>query len=115
MQIDDVLQLIRAGFTAEEVRQLCANDVQTAAGMESEPAEETTSADAAPVADEAPQEEPEKAPEQVQFMTPEDVRKIVREQLKAAQQAANARSADRGGSEKPLTADDVIRELTKRL
>ena len=115
MQIEDVLQLVRAGFTAEEVRQLCANDVQTAASMEAEPAEETTSADAAPAADEAPQEEPETAPEQVQFMTADDVRRIVRAQLKAAEQAANARTADRGGQEKPLTADDVIRELTKRL
>ena len=112
MQIDDVLKLINAGFTADEVRAMGAG--ADAVPDPAEQPEENQSADAAPVADEAPQEEPN-APEQVQIMTPEDVRRIVREQLKAAQQAANARSADRGGSEKPLTADDVIRELTKRL
>lgn len=111
MQIDDVLKLINVGFTADEVRAMGAGADAVPDPAEKEP-DETQTADAAPVAvDEAPQQEPE----QVQFMTAEDVRKIVREQLKAAQQAANARSADRGGSEKPLTADDVIRELTKRL
>lgn len=113
MQIDDVLKLINAGFTADEVRAMGAG--ADAVPDPAETPEEKQSADAAPVADEVPQEEPQTAPEQVQFMTPEDVRKIVREQLKAAQQAANARSADRGGHEKTLTADDVIRELTKRL
>lgn len=112
MQLDDVLKLINAGFTADEVRAMGAGE---AVPDPAETPEEKQSADAAPVADEAPQEEPQTAPEQVQPMTAENVRKIVREQLKAAQQAANARSADRGGSEKPLTADDVIRELTKRL
>lgn len=113
MRIDDVLKLINAGFTADEVRAMGAG--ADAVPDPAELSEETQSADAAPVADEAPQEEPEKAPEQVQFMTAEDVRRIVRAQLKAAEQAANARTADRGGQEKPLTADDVIRELTKRL
>lgn len=100
---EQVLKLIDAGFSADEVRGMFG-------------AGETAEQPDTPEAEEQPdaaQDDAETSPEQPQTLTAEDVRNIVREQLKAAQQSANARTASRGGSEKPLTAEDVLRDLAK--
>ena len=96
MKLDEVLRLIDAGFTADEVRAMGGPQKD-----QEKPAE-----------DEKPAEKPQGA----LAVSADDVRTIVAEQLKAALQKANARSAERtAGADKPKTAQDIIKELTKNM
>lgn len=104
MTTDQVLKLIEAGFTAEEIR-----------GMEkpADPEPETQ-----PEPEQEPEPEPEKEPEpetESKPLTAEDVKQIVADAMKAAQQAANRASARRDDEKPPMTAQDVIRQLAKQL
>lgn len=112
MQINDVLQLIRAGFTADEIRGMSAPETTPETQPEQQDAPEAPAQgqDPEPEAPAAPE-----APEQLELLTAADVKRIVAEQLKAATQAANARTAQRGPADQPKTAEDVLRELAKSL
>lgn len=112
MKVNDVLRLIEAGFTADEVRAMETGEVQQtqadtapAEAPAEEPAAEAP-ADAAPAQSEA---------EHVRDVSDDDhVRAIVMQTIRNLQQKDNARAAQRG-AEKPKTAEDIIRELSKHM
>lgn len=105
MKVTDVLRLIEAGFTADEVRAMETGEVQTQtdAAPAEEPAEEQEEAPAEASADAAPAQSDD-----------ERIRALVLQTIKNLQQKDNARSAQRG-AEKPKTAEDIIRELSKHM
>ena len=101
--IKEALTLAAAGFTAEEIRQMTAGEpVQE----QPAPAEETPEPEQEPVQEE--QETPA-------YLTADDARKLVESILKQSRQRENAQNAQRGLADKPATAQDVIRDLAKRL
>jgi len=106
MKVNDVLRLIDAGFTADEVRAMEAGEVQQTqadTAPAEEPAEEPAPAEAEAQADAAPAQTDD-----------ERIRALVLQTIKNLQQKDNARSAQRA-AEKPQTAEDIIRELSKHM
>ena len=100
MKTDDVLRLVAAGFTADEIRSMeaPAETQEAPAEAQEAPAEDTT------------QEAPTETQEVPQTLTEDDVKRLIAAQLKQAQQAANARTAERD-SKPPQTAQDVLKHM----
>ena len=111
MQASEVLKLIDAGFTADEVRSMM--HTQEAPQATQEQAQEAPQEEPQQT-DEAPQEAPHAAQDAPQAVTAEDVRRIVAAAIKAAQQTANAKTAERAAENKTLTAEDVIKSLLQK-
>lgn len=110
MQANEVLKLIDAGFTADEVRSMMKQEApqETQEKAQDAPQEEPQKTD------EAPQEAPQAAQDAPQVVTVEDVRKIVNAAIRAAQQTANAKTAERAAENKTLTAEDVLKSLMQK-
>lgn len=106
---EEVLKLLSAGFTADEIRGMM-QPAQPAPAQDPEP-EDAPAAEPEPASEPEPEPQPE---EQTRPLTADDVKKMVAAQIKAAQQAANARSASRPEESQQLTPEEVIKALVKK-
>ena len=112
MKVNDVLRLIEAGFTADEVRAMESGEAQQTQA-DTVQAETLAEEQAAEVSADAAQAQSET--EHVRDVSDDDhVRALVLQTIKNLQQKDNARAAQRG-AEKPKTAEDIIRELSKHM
>ena len=112
--IKEALKLAAAGFTAEEIRQMTAGEPvqEQPAPAAPEPEQEPVPAEETPEPEQEPVQEEQETPA---YLTADDARKLVESILKQSRQRENAQNAQRGLADKPATAQDVIRDLAKRL